>query len=255
MTDAQVRHWIGSSFGRNAQRTAHLVINGKRFACGEDGYGEMAPPSALIRWLLDPLAYGNCRRCAKTRAARSLQREHRDELEALRAKAAATREENRQEAARRREELDKKVLAEGVQRDRAEWAAGFVRHGGAGRSGRSEPGGCNADRHGAGVGREPDPSTARRAQMRPENGPLRFGEDWPGVFIRGDDALNYAKGLSTLIARASLSLRERNFLAPELAALVGLRELLASVQCTKGVAPARTQQVKSWDECQIELEG
>lgn len=24
---------------------------------------------------------------------------------------------------------------------------------------------------------------------RPETGPMQFGDDWPGVFIRGDDAL------------------------------------------------------------------
>jgi len=27
---------------------------------------------------------------------------------------------------------------------------------------------------------------------RRESGPVRFGHDWPGVFIRGDDALMYA---------------------------------------------------------------
>jgi hypothetical protein len=28
-------------------------------------------------------------------------------------------------------------------------------------------------------------------ESRPETGPMRFGEDWPGVFIRGDNALYY----------------------------------------------------------------
>jgi hypothetical protein len=27
---------------------------------------------------------------------------------------------------------------------------------------------------------------------RAETGPMQFGEDWPGVFIRGDDALVFA---------------------------------------------------------------
>lgn len=27
---------------------------------------------------------------------------------------------------------------------------------------------------------------------RPETGPMQFGEDWPGIFIRGDNAAHYA---------------------------------------------------------------
>lgn len=27
---------------------------------------------------------------------------------------------------------------------------------------------------------------------RPETGPMQFGDDWPGVFIRGDNAFCYA---------------------------------------------------------------
>jgi hypothetical protein len=37
---------------------------------------------------------------------------------------------------------------------------------------------------------------------RVETGPVQFGSDWPGLFIRGDDALYYAialeKGLNAL---------------------------------------------------------
>ena len=29
-------------------------------------------------------------------------------------------------------------------------------------------------------------------QARPETGPMQFGDDWPGVFIRGDNALFFA---------------------------------------------------------------
>ena len=36
---------------------------------------------------------------------------------------------------------------------------------------------------------------------RPETGPLQFGEDWPGVFIRGDNALFFAKALRRTIGR------------------------------------------------------
>lgn len=30
---------------------------------------------------------------------------------------------------------------------------------------------------------------------RPETGPMQFGEDWPGVFIRGDNAIWYAQAV------------------------------------------------------------
>lgn len=33
---------------------------------------------------------------------------------------------------------------------------------------------------------------------RVETGPIQFGDDWPGIFIRGDDALLYGKELSAL---------------------------------------------------------
>lgn len=35
--------------------------------------------------------------------------------------------------------------------------------------------------------------------MRPETGPMQFGNDWPGVFIRGDDAFGMAMYLRALI--------------------------------------------------------
>lgn len=38
--------------------------------------------------------------------------------------------------------------------------------------------------------------------MRLETGPVQFGNDWPGVFIRGDDAIYFAVCLEDLIERA-----------------------------------------------------
>ena len=37
---------------------------------------------------------------------------------------------------------------------------------------------------------------------RTETGPLQFPKNWPGVFIRGDDALSYASVLKRLFAKA-----------------------------------------------------
>jgi hypothetical protein len=38
--------------------------------------------------------------------------------------------------------------------------------------------------------------------QRIETGPIQFGDDWPGVFIRGDNAFGYAMALRSVIANA-----------------------------------------------------
>jgi hypothetical protein len=37
------------------------------------------------------------------------------------------------------------------------------------------------------------------ASPRVETGPTQFGEDWPGVFIRGDNAMHFAMHLRNLL--------------------------------------------------------
>lgn len=37
---------------------------------------------------------------------------------------------------------------------------------------------------------------------RPETGPMRFGDDWPGIFIRGDQAFGIAMVLEQLVGSA-----------------------------------------------------
>jgi hypothetical protein len=38
------------------------------------------------------------------------------------------------------------------------------------------------------------------AEPRVETGPLQFGDDWPGLFIRGDEALGLADTLNAAAA-------------------------------------------------------
>jgi|GEM_PF-5263672 len=38
--------------------------------------------------------------------------------------------------------------------------------------------------------------------VRVESGPIRFGDDWPGCFFRGDDALGLAFYLASALERA-----------------------------------------------------
>lgn len=46
------------------------------------------------------------------------------------------------------------------------------------------------------------------AQGRAETGPMRFGNDWGGLFIRGDNAAAYAMALESLLRRSALTLPE-----------------------------------------------
>ena len=62
------------------------------------------------------------------------------------------------------------------------------------------------------------------ADPRVESGAVQFGDDWPGVFIRGDNAGYYAMSLAAVLdseALADLSVISR-------ATLVGVQRLLAS---------------------------
>jgi hypothetical protein len=58
---------------------------------------------------------------------------------------------------------------------------------------------------------------------RPETGPMQFGDDWPGVFIRGDNAL---MGYAPAVERALYVLGPRDWVAK--AQLEGLLETLQS---------------------------
>jgi hypothetical protein len=53
---------------------------------------------------------------------------------------------------------------------------------------------------------------------RPETGPMQFGDDWPGVFIRGDNALHYALELHGAIK----ALRKVDYSPFQLGVLEGL---------------------------------
>ena len=61
---------------------------------------------------------------------------------------------------------------------------------------------------------------------RPETGPMQFGDDWPGVFIRGDNALFLAQSV-----KLAASLVKPEFWAQGVQ-LEGLAELLHS--CSVG---------------------
>lgn len=60
---------------------------------------------------------------------------------------------------------------------------------------------------------------------RVETGPVRFDDDWPGVFIRGDQALHFGCTLNAVLGSAGL-------IDPIYQAVLrGLQETLMSCEC------------------------
>lgn len=64
---------------------------------------------------------------------------------------------------------------------------------------------------------------------RPETGPMQFGNDWPGVFLRGDDSMTYSMALRS--ALEMLATIDGAWL--EGATLVGLVDLLGTCRVTR----------------------
>jgi hypothetical protein len=61
-------------------------------------------------------------------------------------------------------------------------------------------------------------------QGRVETGPVRFGDDWPGTFIRGDNAFYYAMSLRQVIHGLKTALPDhyQAGLAIQISAIEGL---------------------------------
>lgn len=77
---------------------------------------------------------------------------------------------------------------------------------------------------------------------RPETGLIQFGDDWPGIFMRGDNAASAAILLSEALSKVQ---RTGALNAIELSQLHGLARSLKSADVRVGV-PVR---LRSWSEC------
>jgi hypothetical protein len=92
------------------------------------------------------------------------------------------------------------------------------------------------------------------SQKRPETGPMKFGDDWTGVFIRGDDALNYALALKGLLeAHKDAQADEDDGSQSGLAKLIlkGLVDDLLSSNEMKADRP-KAQNLKPFDACRAD---
>jgi hypothetical protein len=63
---------------------------------------------------------------------------------------------------------------------------------------------------------------------RIETGPVQFGDDWPGIFIRGDNAIGYAMAIRRLLSELEPLAKEGAIDARDANAVLALADLLAS---------------------------
>ena len=90
--------------------------------------------------------------------------------------------------------------------------------------------------------------------MRAESAPMKFGDDWRGVFIRGDTAIADARALKealhlwALVSGDDVSHRE-------VVLRIHLGGLVALLESAHERAPADVQLLKSFRECVIRSEG
>jgi len=84
---------------------------------------------------------------------------------------------------------------------------------------------------------------------RPETGPLKFGEDWQGLFIRGDNAAYYGLLLGNVLAHMESKKTLAEF--PDLLAKQYLQDLLhLLLSCNEFSDKKREpQQLKDFAEC------
>lgn len=79
--------------------------------------------------------------------------------------------------------------------------------------------------------------------MRAETGPMQFPDDWPGVFIRGDEAMGRAGYLEWGIATLERMVAEGHIgRSPYIAGMRGLLTTLRSCHVKSGECPPECQQ-------------
>lgn len=86
-----------------------------------------------------------------------------------------------------------------------------------------------------------------REQERPENGRMRFGDDWTGLFIRGDRASYLSYILGELIAEVR-SLPKSSVAPIFLAQLESHQRDLADISVR---SPSFTQTLRSFEQCKV----
>lgn len=84
---------------------------------------------------------------------------------------------------------------------------------------------------------------------RPETGVMQFGDDWPGIFCRGDDCMNYYIHLQGIlnILKTRFSGKLTHVEQISIKVLEGLLRLLRSCH----VGEATTEDAKNWQRAKL----
>jgi hypothetical protein len=93
-------------------------------------------------------------------------------------------------------------------------------------------------------------SAAPDTSARADDGPLQFGDDWPGVFLRGDTAAHYAislRGVLDALKHGGVELPDGVLL--QAMALDGLLSDLEGCRVTDASDPPGTQRCRPWAAC------
>lgn len=78
-------------------------------------------------------------------------------------------------------------------------------------------------------------------QHRAETGPMQFGEDWKGVFIRGDNAFAFAQYLKAILPHISFT---NDFFAKGY-----IEELIRILEKSNQYTGSNPQKMKPFEEC------
>lgn len=82
---------------------------------------------------------------------------------------------------------------------------------------------------------------------RPETGSLQFGEDWPGTFIRGDNAMYLAYSLEEIVREAQPGGKITGLTPLQISALENLHQLLSGADAFRNIEGRVV--LKPYEEC------
>lgn len=83
---------------------------------------------------------------------------------------------------------------------------------------------------------------------RPETGPMQFGDDWRGIFVRGDDAMMLAFRLNHLLELVKpMTGVHMDLIRTD---MIYLQRLLEAAS-ERGSPHEPTQRLLPWEDCQV----
>jgi hypothetical protein len=89
---------------------------------------------------------------------------------------------------------------------------------------------------------------------RAETGNIRFGDDWNGVFIRGDNAMYYGIQLQCVLADYKHILKQQGKTLGPFDAIHTAEGLVNLLQSSNQFMGNKTQIMKEFEDCFVELE-